>query len=78
MNSTKFTQNSVPLNPTIQILPKVNTPLPRLHRQNSVHFNTEPIILNKSTQPTQGTNKNFQIAPQQIVNIVRQLNSQNI
>ena len=58
-------------------LPNVNTPLPRLHRQNSVHFNTEPIILNNSTQPTQGTNQNIQITPQQLVNIVRQINSQS-
>ena len=47
------------------------------NRQNSVHFNTEPIILNNSTQPTQGTNQNIQITPQQLVNIVRQLNSQS-
>ena len=58
-------------------LSNVNTPLPRLHRQNSVHFNTQPIILNNSTQPTQGANQNIQITPQQLVNTVRQINSQN-
>ena len=77
VNSTELTQNSDPLNRTIPTLPNVNTSLPRLHRQNSVHFNTEPIILNNSTQPTHGTNQNIQITPQQLVNIVRQLNSQN-
>ena len=53
------------------------TPLTRLHRQNSEHFNTQPIVLNNSTQPTQGANQNIQITPQQLVKIVRQLNSQN-
>ena len=77
MNSTELTTNSDPLNTTIPILPNIKTPLPRLHRQNSVHFNTEPIILNNSTEPTHGTNQNIQITPQQLVNIVRQLNSQN-
>ena len=55
----------------------MKTPLPRLHRQNSVRFNTEPIILKNSTQPTQGTNQNIQITPQQLVNIVRKINSQS-
>ena len=77
VNSTELTRNSDPLNTTIPILPNVNTPLPRLHRQNSVHFNTEPIIFNNSTQPTQGANQNIQISPQQLVNIVRKLNSQS-
>ena len=45
VNSTELTQNSIPLNTTIPTFPNVITPLPRLHRQNSVHFNTEPIIL---------------------------------
>ena len=40
MNSTELKQNSNPFNTTIPPLPNVNTPLPRLHRQNSVHFNT--------------------------------------
>ena len=73
MNSTELTQKSNPLNTTIPLLPNVNTPLLRLHRQNSVHFNTEPIILINSTQPTQGTNHSIH----QLVNIVRQINSQN-
>ena len=72
-----MTQNSDPLSKTIPILPNVNTPFPRLHRQNSVHFNIEPIILNNSTQPTQGTNQIIQITPQQLVNIVRQIISQS-
>ena len=77
VNSTELTQNSDTLNTTIPILPNINTSLPRLHRQNSVHFNTEPIIFNNSTQPTQGTNQNIQITPQELVYIVRQINSQN-
>ena len=77
VNSTKLTQNSDPLNTTIPKLPNVNKNLPSLHRQNSVHFNTEPIVLNNSTQLTHGTNQNIQITSQQLVNIVKQLNSQN-
>ena len=77
MNWTELAKNSDPLFTTIPILPNVNTPLPRLHRQNSVHFNTEPIILNNSTESAQGTNQNIQITTQQLVNIVRQLNSQS-
>ena len=77
VNSTELTQNSDPLNTTIPPLPNVNTPLPRLYRQNSVHFNTQTVILNNSHQPTHGPNENIQITPQQLVNIVRQLNSQN-
>ena len=77
MNSTELTQISDLLNTTIPKLPNVNTPLPLLHRQNSVHFNTQPIILNNSTQPTHGTTQYIQITPQQLVNIVRQINSQN-
>ena len=73
VNSTELTQNSNPLNTTLPPFPNINTPLPRLHRQNSVHVNTQPIILNKSTQPTQGANQNKQITPQQLVNIVRQI-----
>ena len=37
----------------------------------------KPIILNNSTQPTLATNQNIQITPQQLVNIVRQINSQS-
>ena len=54
VNSTELKQKSNTLNRTMPRLSNVNTPVPRLHRQNSVHFNTEPIILNNSTQPTQG------------------------
>ena len=66
---TELKQTSDPLNTTIPPLPNINTPLPRLNRQNSVHFNTQPVILNNSTQPTQGTNQNTQITQQQLVNI---------
>ena len=77
INSTELTQNSDPLNTTIPPFSNVNTPLPQLNRQNSVHFSTQPVIQNNSTQPTQGPNQNLQITPQQLVNIIRQLNSQN-
>ena len=77
VNSTEWTQNLNPINTTMPPLPNVNTPLPRLHRQNAVHFNIQTIILNNSTQPTPGVNQNIQITPQQLVNIVRQINSQN-
>ena len=76
MNSTDLTQNPDPLSTTIPFLPNVNTPLHRLHRQNSVHIYTEPIIFNNSTQPTQGSNQNIQITTQQLVKTVRQINSQ--
>ena len=75
--STELTQNSDPLNTAMPKLPIINTSLIRLQRQNSVQFNTEPVILNNSTQPTQGPNQKIQITPQQLVHIVRQINSQN-
>ena len=77
VNSTELTQNSDPVNTTIPILPNINTPLSRLHRQNSVNFKNKPIILNNSTQPIQGTNQDNEITPQQLVYIVRQINAQN-
>ena len=77
MNSTELTQNSDPLNTTLLPLPNVNTPLPRLQRQNSVQFNTESVIVNNSTPTTLTNNQNIQITPQQLINLVRQLNSQN-
>ena len=77
INSTELTQNLYPLNTTIPPLPNINTLLPRLNRQNTVHFNLEPVILNTSTPTTQGAYQNIQITPQQLVKIVRQLNSQN-
>ena len=77
VNSTELTQNSDPLNTNLPTLPNLNTPLQRLRRQNSVHFNTEPIILNNSTQSTLTTNQYIQKTPHQFVNIVRQLNSQS-
>ena len=73
--STELTQNSDPLNTTLSTLPSINTPSPRLQRQNSVHFNTELAILNKSLQPPLANNQNIQITPQQLVKLVRQLNS---
>ena len=73
MHSTELTQNSDALNSNLPTLPNVNTSLPILHRQNSVHLNTEPIISNNSTQPTLVNNQIIQITPQQLVNIVRQL-----
>ena len=73
--STELTQNSDPLHTNLPTLPIVNTPLSRLKGQNSVHFNTETVVLNNSTQPTL---TNIEITPQQLVNLVRQLNSQNI
>ena len=77
VNSTELTENSNPLNTNMPILPNVKTHLPRLHRENSIHYNTEPIIINNETQPTQGTNQNIQITPKQLVKIVRQRNSQS-
>ena len=68
VNSNELTKNSNPLNTTIPQLPNGDTPLPRLHRQSSLHFNTQPIILNNSTHPTQGANENVPIAPQQLEN----------
>ena len=44
VRSTELTQNSDPLNTALSILPNVKKPL--LRRQNSVHFNTESVILN--------------------------------
>ena len=72
----ELTENSDPLNTILTTLPSVNTPLPRLQRQNSVHFNTEPVILNNSTRETLTNNQNIHINPQHFVNLVRQLNSQ--
>ena len=56
--STEIAKNSNPLNTTLPTLPNVNTPLTRLHRKDSVHFNTEPFILNNSTQLKLTTNQN--------------------
>ena len=77
INSTELTQSSDPLNTTLPLLPNMNSSLPRLHRQSSVHSNTEPVTLINSTQQPQVANQNIQITPQQLVKIVRQLNSQN-
>ena len=76
-NLTELTQNSDPINTTLPSLPNINIPSPRLQRQNPVHFYSEPIILNNSTKTTPINNQKIQITPQQLVNVVRQLNSQN-
>ena len=39
-------------------------------------FNIEPITLNNSTQPTPTSNQNSQVTTKQLVNLVKQLNSQ--
>ena len=70
VSSTELTQNSDPLKTTLPTLPNIYTPLPGLQRQNSLHFNTEPIILNNSTQSTTINIQNFQITPKQLVNLV--------
>ena len=49
VNSNVLTQISDPLNTTLPLLSNINTPLPRLQKPNSVHFNIEPIMLNTST-----------------------------
>ena len=77
VNSTELTQNSDPLNTTLPNLPIVNTPLPRLQRQHSLHFNTEFVVLNISKQSTLTSYQIIEMNPQQLVNLVRQLNSQN-
>ena len=77
VNLTELTQNSDPLNTTLPTLPNIDTPLPRLQRQNFAHFSTKPILLNNSAQPTPSSNQNIQVTPQQLVNLVRQINSQN-
>ena len=77
VNSKELTQNSEPLNTTLPTLPNINTSLPRLKRKNFVHFKTEPIILNNSTQPTPTNNQNFQVTQQQLLISGRQINSQN-
>ena len=71
-----MTQSSYPLNTILPTIPNVSTRLPCIHRHNSVHFNTEPIIFKNSTQPTLANKQNIQTTTQQLVKIVRQLNSQ--
>ena len=75
-NSIELTHGPDPLNTTLLILPNLNTQLPPLRRQYSVHFPTEPVILNTSAQSSRNK-KNIQLTPQQLVNFVRQFNSQN-
>ena len=58
-------------------IPNINTPLPRLQRQISVYFETEPHILNTSSQLTSTNNQNIQLTPQQIVNIFEQFISKD-
>ena len=61
VNSTELAQNFYPLNTTPPLLPNIITTLPLLQGQQSVHFNTEPIIVNTSSQ-TASTNHNIQLA----------------
>ena len=49
IKSIKLTQGSDQINTTLLFLTRVITPLPRLQRQNTVLFNTEPVFLNAST-----------------------------
>ena len=77
VNSNKLAHNSDPLNSTPPTLPNTNTPLPHRQRQKLVQFNTEHVLLNNSTQSTPTTGHNIQITPKKLVNLVRQLNSQN-
>ena len=64
VNSTEITQNSDPSNTTLSPLLNIKKLLPRLQRQSSVHFNTETVILNTSTQPALNINQNIQLFPQ--------------
>ena len=63
---------------TPPFLANVKTSLPRSQRQNSVQLNTEPVILNTSSQPASTNNQILHLTPQQLVNFVRKLNSKNI
>ena len=63
VNSTELTQKSDPLNTTLKPLLSVYTLLSRLQRLNSVQFNTEPVILKNSPQPTITNNQNIQLTP---------------
>ena len=77
MISTKLAQNSDLLNTTLPLLPNINKTLARFQRQNSVHVNTEPDILNTSSQPASKNNQNIHLTPQQLINFVRKFKSQN-
>ena len=72
MISTELPQNSDQLKTTLPILTK-NTPLQRLKRQNSIHCNTEPVILNTSTQTVLTKNQYIQLAPQQLTQTLQLL-----
>ena len=75
VNSTELTQNFDAINTTLPLLSNINLRLLLLQRRNSVHFKTEPVILNTSAQSSSTNNQNMQLTPQQLVNFVRQLNS---
>ena len=77
VNSTELTQYANCLITTLPLLPNINKTLLRLQRQKSVHFNNEPVVLNTFTRPTLTNNQNILSSPQQLVNFVRQINSQN-
>ena len=65
INSSEITESSEQLNTNFPILPNVYTQIPRLRRQNSVHFNTERVISNTSAQHFSTKNQNIQLTPQQ-------------
>ena len=67
-------------NTTLPILPKVNTPLPKVQRQNLLHFKTGPKLLTCSNQPfqeTQNYQQNIQMTAQRLVYLSRQLKTQS-
>ena len=73
VNSTKLTQNLDPLkhNYSANTLCKyISNPL---ISQNSVPFNTEPVILYTSTQPASTNNQITRLTPQQLLNCVNNL-----
>ena len=66
-HSTEQTHGSDQLNTTLTIF-SYDTTLPRLKRQSSIHFNTKPVILNTSTQPSSTTHQNVRLSQQQVSN----------
>ena len=72
-----MTQKLDSLNTTLTLLPNTNTPLPRLQIKYWVHFNIEPVTLNISIETITINNPIIQLTPQQLVNFVRQFNSEN-
>ena len=77
MNPTELKKKFKPIKYNYTTITKSEHTFTTSTQTNSVHFNTEPIVLNNSTQPTQMTNQKIQITPRHLVNIVRQINSQS-